>query len=197
MDNTSDTRTGQVVFDPENPHLGGNIYGGDSRCEDHNVWDYLIDRFKPRSVCDVGCGEGHLMKYFFDRGILVYGVDGLRENQQYAWEYFGLQIMVCDYNKGVCLPVEVDMTIACEFVEHVEAKYIHNYLPQFCECKHLVFTHAVPGQQGHHHVNCQSDEYWIDLLTKIGFTWLEEETMYARSLVNASFWGTILIFKRQ
>jgi hypothetical protein len=27
-------------------------------------------------------------------------------------------------------------------------------------------THAVPGQGGHHHVNCQPAEYWIEKMRK-------------------------------
>jgi len=30
-------------------------------------------------------------------------------------------------------------------------------------------THAVPGQAGHHHVNCQPAEYWVEKLATRGF----------------------------
>ena len=35
----------EIVYDPSRPHLGGNGRGGDERCEDPAVWDYLIEKF--------------------------------------------------------------------------------------------------------------------------------------------------------
>lgn len=187
----------KLVVDTENPHLGGNVRGGDPRCDDHGVWDYLIDTFKPKTICDVGCGEGHLMSYFVRKGIYSNGVDGLQDNKDNAVVGVGESIYIHDYTKGIQpVVIPVDMTVSCEFVEHVEEKYIPNYLPQFCACKTLVFTHALPNQAGHHHVHCKSDKYWIDLIKSAGFELLVEETEHARSLVQNSFWGTLLIFKK-
>lgn len=198
MENKLNIEQGKVVFDPFQPHLGGNIKGGDKRCEDHDVWKYLIDHFYPGSICDVGCGEGQLMLYFQKRGIVAYGVDGLKENQLNSDPLVKDHFLIWDYNKGVQpLIFPVDLVISCEFVEHVEEQYISNYLPQFLACKYLVFTHAVPNQNGHHHVNCQTDQYWIDLMIGNNFEFLVEETTFARSLVKNSFWGTLLIFKRR
>ena len=36
-------------------------------------------------------------------------------------------------------------------------------------CKFVVVTHAYPGQGGHHHVNEQEKEYWVQLFKKYGF----------------------------
>ena len=33
----------------------------------------------------------------------------------------------------------------------------------------MVVTHAYPGQGGHHHVNEQEKEYWIDIFNKNDF----------------------------
>jgi len=37
-------------------------------------------------------------------------------------------------------------------------------------------THALPGQPGHHHVNCMPIEYWCGVMEAIGFKMLVEET---------------------
>ena len=39
-------------------------------------------------------------------------------------------------------------------------------------------THAVPGQAGHHHVNCQPQEYWINLLSQKGFMLERSQSVY-------------------
>jgi len=195
MDSKLNIEKGQMVFDPLNPHLGGNICGGDERCNDYAVWDYLIHHFKPKSICDVGCGEGHLMEHFYDWYVKVYGIDGLQANKDNGVEEIKEFIRINDYTKHIGPVFNVDMVLSCEFVEHVEERFIKNYLFQFRYCKTLVFTHALPGQAGHHHVNCQDDKYWIDLMTRYNFKYLPVETEYARSIIGWTFWGSLLIFK--
>ena len=33
----------------------------------------------------------------------------------------------------------------------------------------VAITHALPGQGGHHHVNCQPAEYWIEKMAARGY----------------------------
>jgi SAM-dependent methyltransferase len=192
-----DKKTG-VIYDDTRPHLGGNIFGGDSRCMDDGVFTYLMNRFKPDSLVDVGCGEGQLMEYFHTKGVRVYGIDGLIENIENASDLVREYMVLHDYTDGVLDPLDADMVISCEFVEHVHKRFAVNYLPQFVYCNTLVFTHAVEDQQGYHHVNCENDPYWINLITSLGMVYLEEETQEARSIVtDGHFWGTVLIFKKK
>ena len=191
-----DKNTG-VIYDVERPWLGGNIVGGDARCMDNGVFDYLIERFDPKNLVDVGCGEGQLMSYFYDRGIDVVGIDGLEDNRENAVENIRDKIIVHDYIKGVPPTIATDMVISCEFVEHVHKRFMVNYLPQFVYGNTLVFTHAQENQPGYYHVNCKNDQYWINLITSLGMVYLEEETTEARSRVKESFWETILIFKKK
>ena len=192
----TDKDTG-VILDIEKPWLGGNIVGGDPRCEDPGVWNYLIEKFKPKTLMDIGCGEGQLIHYFQNKGVAVSGVEGLGENIDNAHEDIKGTIVEHDYLKGVLPPIKTDMVISCEFVEHVHKAYLVNFLPQFVACKILVFTHAVEDQLGYHHVNCENDPYWINLMTSLGMIFLEKETDAARKLVRKSFWGSTLIFKKR
>ena len=43
-------------------------------------------------------------------------------------------------------------------------------------------THAVPGQKGHHHVNCQPTPYWVNHLTARNYTLLNEDSEIIKSL---------------
>ncbi len=187
-----------VVHDIERPWLGGNLEGGDPRGIDVGVFNYLIERFDPGRLVDVGCGEGELMSYFHDTGIDVIGVEGLEDNKDNANDDIKEQIIIHDYTKGVLAPTETDMTISCEFVEHVHKIFMVNFLPQFLSCNVLVFTHAIENQQGHHHVNCENDPYWISLITSLGMIYLEKETMEVREQIAIdSFWDRVLIFKKK
>ena len=187
-----------IVANNKTPWLGGNIQGGDEMTYFPQLWDFLIQRYSPKVICDVGCGEGHLMNYFHKKGVKVFGTDGLKENKDNAPKTIKEYITVHDYTTGPALPVDADMVISCEFVEHVEAKYLDNYLIQLIDCKTLVLTHALPGQGGYHHVNCRESKYWIDTIQIFGLK-LSPATELARKLAvkhDKILWQTVLIFDR-
>jgi hypothetical protein len=50
--------------------------------------------------------------------------------------------------------------------------------------KYLLMTHAVPGQKGWHHVNCQPSDYWINHLKNRNYFLLEEDTRTIQSLAR-------------
>lgn len=165
------------------PHLGGYIEGGDPATWFPELWDWLMFVCNVRSVIDVGCGEGHAARYFADAGCDVIGIDGvwqLSENWQFHMH---------DYTKGPW-PSEVkgnrmegatDLVWSCEFVEHVEERYVPNFLTTFQMARMVLMTHAEPGQPGHHHVNCQPAEYWIGAMAAAGFRYEEAATREARA----------------
>ena len=41
-------------------------------------------------------------------------------------------------------------------------------------------TYAGPGQSGHHHVNCQPEDYWIKKMELNGFEYLIDDTKELR-----------------
>jgi SAM-dependent methyltransferase len=183
------------VYDPLRPWLGGNIKGGDPGTFCPGLWDFLINLFNPSTLCDVGCGEGHLIDYFQKKGIRVTGIDGLDQNRLAGPIPIRNKIVIHDFRNIFPFPKFYDMVISCEFVEHVDEKYSINYLDQFKQCKILVFTHATPGQIGYNHVNCRPDDYWIRIMTALKFTYLKSESEMARILGEGTYWNTTLIFK--
>lgn len=186
-----------IAYDPRKPWLGGNIQGGDPMTFCPPVWDFLIEKFSPQSICDVGCGEGHLMEYFLHKNIAVTGIDGLPENKLNGVPCVKDRIIIHDYQERYPEPLFYDMVLSCEFVEHVDEEYCINYFDQFQKCKILAFTHAMPDQHGHHHVNCQNDMYWINMMSILHFNYLGNETRLARKLAGETFWNTVLIFKNK
>ena len=47
-------------------------------------------------------------------------------------------------------------------------------------------THAVPGQGGHHHVNCQPSEYWIERIEALGYSFLPDVTAEGKRVIEAT-----------
>lgn len=189
------TRSLKAIFEPY--HLGGYVAGGDSNTWYPELWDWMINKLVVTSVIDVGCGEGHSTRYFKERGCKVLGVEG----SEIAIKNSPVKELLIrhDYTKGPLHPDdEYDLAWSCEFVEHVEKKYVYNFLETFKASKYIFMTHAIPGEErGYHHVNCQPKEYWIEKLSEIGFKYDKELTKKAREkALHGYFKKTGLVFKR-
>lgn len=165
-------------------HLGGYVLDRPAPgtwCPD--VWTWLVNDHQIRSVLDVGCGLGFVMRYFRDLGCEVHGVDGSTS----AVEKNPLRGSVThhDFTVGPWVPhKKYDLIWSSELVEHVEEKYVGNLLLAFAGAgKLLVITYARPGQGGHHHVNEQDEDYWVEKMKMIGFVCDRALTLHARRLI--------------
>lgn len=174
----------------EKEYLGGCIINdnypqfgkGDVGTWAPQVWDDVIKTHNVKSIVDVGCGAGHSLNYFINKGLDSMGIEGYLPaiKKSLVKKY----IKVHDYTLGEFIPYKkYDMSWCCEFVEHVEEIYVDNFMKTFNECSLVAMTHGLPGQPGHHHVNCQPPEYWIKHFEKYGFNYLEEYSIGIRKLL--------------
>ena len=163
-----------------------------------DIWGYLLVKYDLRSVLDVGCGYGHALEWFQKNGCcVVTGVDGdpdAIKNCKIA------DIKEHDYTKGLApVGTPYDLGWSAEFLEHVEEKYIPNFMPTFRLCRYVCVTHGEPGQYGHHHVNCQDSSYWIKKFTDYGLEYdpIETQTLRRTDRWRAG-WGrrSLLWFRR-
>jgi hypothetical protein len=180
-------------------HLGGYIIGltnyGDPNSYATEVWDWMVNS-NIKSVIDVGCGEGHSTKYFIDKGIECLGIEG--GFNAYNNSLVKDSIVLHDYIKGPFTPnKKYDAIWCCEFVEHVEEKYMINFLTTFNSADKIFLTHALPGQDGYHHVNCQPSIYWIEIIEKMGFKYNNELSIYLRGITNKMHVkSSLLVFEK-
>lgn len=180
-------------------HLGGYIINltnhGDPNTYATEVWDWMVDS-GIKSVLDIGCGEGYSTKYFIDKGIECIGIEG-GENAIINSPVKN-NLILHDYTISNFIPSKTfDAIWCCEFVEHVEEKYVENFLETFDYSNQIFMTHAVPGQPGYHHVNCQNSDYWINLIEKRGFIYDNKLSSKLRSITNKMHVkNTLLHFKK-
>ncbi len=167
--------------------LGGCNIDGDPGTECPKLWKYLVDKYKLKSVIDIGCGFGYHLRYFIE--ILKLdgmGVEGSKKVQELS--FYPDKILNWDFSKGIPeIDKKFDLGWSTEFVEHVDEQYCNNFIEIFKKCKYLVITHGVPGQAGHHHVNCKSKEYWIDKLLHHGLIYDKDETFLVKEIAKLDY----------
>jgi SAM-dependent methyltransferase len=180
MENFVTSHAGLTVVANKNElHLGGNVFEGDPFSFSPNVWNYLIKRFALRSILDLGSGMGHAAHYFYEAGLQVVAIDGLKENC--ARSAFPTIHIDLTQSRVFC---RVDLVLCQEVVEHIEERYLENLLLSMTCGKIIVMTNALPGQGGYHHVNEQPTEYWINHLKKHQCEVLVEDTNRLRAIAQ-------------
>jgi Core-2/I-Branching enzyme len=157
------------VIDNTRADLGGNWRHGDIHTWCPELWKYLVDRFAIKSVLDVGCGEGHAVRFFHKLGLIAHGIDGLELNVKRA-----VFPVACHDILANSYLMPVDFVWSCEVAEHISEEKVDNYIDTLCNGAVIAMTHALPGQGGHHHVNCQPKEYWVDKITRRGYALSED-----------------------
>jgi len=153
-------------------HLGGQEAGN----IDVGLVATLANDLGIQSMVDIGCGDGKATEQYRHLVSRVVGVDGDWTRLPKSPLY-----ILHDFTKGP-LAVPADLAYSVEFVEHVAEEYVDNFMPTFAACKYAVITAARPGQRGHHHVNCQPPEYWIEQFRRYGMVFDPDYTEHLKKV---------------
>ena len=171
-------------------HLGGYIPEGDKLTYMPDVWEYLVNKLNIESVVDIGCGAGKNLEWF--SGFDVLGIEGDSE----AVSLCKIPVLQHDYTSGpLTLDRHFDLCICTEVVEHIEQQYEDNWFATMRCADYVLMCHALPGQGGHHHVNCQSSEYWIKRFADYGFIKTDEVERFVDKDVPYGR-NTLMFFER-
>lgn len=182
-----------AVTNSQRPDLGGNFRGGDNACFTPRLWKYLVERFGISSVLDVGCGEGQAVKFFRALGLVAHGIEGLIDNVSNAVTPISLHDIT---RQPFIMPV--DLVVCTEVVEHIEESFLENLINTLINGRVICMTHAVPNQEGHHHVNCQPSSYWIEHICSRGYNLSQDNELFkalsAQEVGHKYFATTGLVF---
>lgn len=157
-------------------HLGGH---NNKTHLDHGALEWAINKFNINSFLDIGCGPGGMTELATKKDLSALGIDGDYTIKRFSDAHF----LIHDFTKGPAPLKDVyDIGWSVEFVEHVYEEYMPNYVAAMQRCKNLIITYAPPGWPGHHHVNCQPEDYWINKMKSYGLIYNEELTRELRSV---------------
>lgn len=149
----------------------------------------LVRQFnlRDKTVADVGCGPGLLIRGLFERGVHPFGFEGSKPVIDYARLFIRDRIEHVDVTKLedlICGPElrRPNLIVCTEVAEHLDEKDADGLVKLLCSalCP-IVFTAAPPGQDGHHHVNCQERGYWIGKFERHGALYDEDATTRLRA----------------
>ena len=113
------------------------------------------------SVADFGCGQGAWLSVWRKAGVAVVGVDGPHVDQQ-SLMIDTKEFRVEDLSSpGIYLGRHFDLVQSLEVAEHLSAERASDFIQVLTRHAPLVmFSAAVPGQGGEHHINEQPLEFW-------------------------------------
>ena len=176
-------------------HLGG--HAGITHI-DPGVLRYFRTNHSVKSMLDVGCGPGGQVFEAKKLGLEAHGIDGdYTLDRGKDKNFFTLH----DYSKGPSnLLKKVDLVWSVEFLEHVQEQFIPHFLPDLKSGKFLVVTFARPNETGgHHHVNCNTQEYWIEKIQDDFFKFdetLTNEVKKVSTMTRDFIRNSALVFSR-
>jgi SAM-dependent methyltransferase len=152
------------------------------------VVPHLMQLLEPKSVLDVGCGQGEWLDAFplADKiGVDIAAPDRKNFAQLDLTEPFWIgkfDLVLC-LEVGEHLPEESADTLVESIVKHAGD---------------VVFGAAVPGQEGKGHINCQPHEYWHDKFAERNFHMFDDVRPLIQDDARVSPWyrNNIFIYRQ-
>ncbi|SDH92234.1 Methyltransferase domain-containing protein [Pseudobutyrivibrio sp. 49] len=141
------------------------------KLDEEIVVPYIIDRINPKSVVDFGCAEGNWLAQFKKNGsnIEILGFDGDYVNEE-RLSIESQEFRAVDLRDSIKLDKKYDLAMSLEVAEHLEEEYADIFIDNITNASdNILFSAAIPGQGGVHHVNEQWQSYWIKKFRDRGY----------------------------
>lgn len=154
---------------------------------------------RPASVLDVGCGVGTWLAEWGRAGVSdVLGIDGDYVDRT-ALQLPADQFTPTDLQQSFSLGRKFDLVQTLEVAEHIDEAYADTFVESLS--RHgdtILFSAAIPGQGGTHHINEQWPSYWAEKFEKAGYTTYDiiRPQIWADPRIKVWYRQNIMIFAR-
>lgn len=130
----------------------------------------IFKLLSPKSIVDVGCGAGAWLSVAMEMGTKdLVGIDGATSAKS-SLKIPPQCFRTLDLGHPASLGRSFDLAICLEVAEHLpksSAARLIDFLTELAPA--VLFSAAIPGQGGWHHVNEQWPDYWEALFAHRGF----------------------------
>lgn len=137
---------------------------------------YVLERFAPSSVLDLGCGMGNYLSLFADAGCRVFGLEGSAAGlNRISSRVFAMQY---DLRLPLNINQTFDLVMSIEVAEHIPRRYSRNLVRSLCKHSNglVLFAAAPPGTPGDDHINCRDRRFWDHLFSEHGYRFDQRES---------------------
>jgi len=157
----------------------------------------VMSIIEPASVIDVGCGSGEWARAFKARGVQILGIDGYSDPvdadlHQEEFRRLPLEEMLPDVGRTF------DLAVCLEVAEHLPPKRSDGFVRDLVRLAPAVlFSAAIPGQRGNHHINERWPDYWATLFARYGYSCFDfRMTLWEMEDVDWWYVQNVLLFIR-
>jgi SAM-dependent methyltransferase len=172
-----------------------SVYGNDFYKDRHQrtvysaraVLSLVLEALPPvHSAVDLGCGVGTWLAVLKEKGVdEVLGLDGSWVAEELL-EIPKEQFRQVDFEKPVVIQKKYDLAISLEVAEHIPESRAEGFVNSLVTASDFVlFSAAIPFQDGRNHVNEQWQDYWAEIFAAEGYVALD--------IVRRDIWNDSLI----
>ena len=141
-----------------------------SRRSAQTIVPLILNLVKPQSVVDVGCGVGTWLHVFQDCGIQdVFGIDGDYVDTA-SLEVPATHFKPHDLQQPLKLDRQFDLVVSLEVAEHIPPSRAEAFVELLTGLGPVImFSAAIPFQNGNNHLNEQWPDYWAQRFAARGY----------------------------
>jgi SAM-dependent methyltransferase len=155
---------------------------------------------QPKSVLDVGCGVGAWLAEWVNVGVTdVVGLDGEYVPASHL-RIPPANFQPTDLRKPFSLGRRFDLVQSLEVAEHLDESCADAFVESLAaHADTVLFSAAIPGQGGRHHVNEQWPSYWAEKFSRLGLHPVDAIRPLIWTDQRISYWyrQNVLLFVRE
>lgn len=142
-----------------------------TKMDEQIIMPLIIQWIAPKSIVDFGCAEGAWLREALRQNsrIDILGLDGDYIDKK-RLKISEKNFKEVDLRKPISLEHRFELAISTEVAEHLEEESVDVFIDNITKASdRILFSAAIPGQGGVHHVNEQWQSYWVKKFEKRGY----------------------------